>query len=54
VLFALVTGEGTKRSLDLEGILGAIPKTRRISEKDLRFCLQELQRIKVLRALEPL
>lgn len=51
VIFALVTEEGTKRNLDVAGILEALPANRAISEETVRFCLSEFERIRVLRPL---
>lgn len=51
VLFALVTEEGTKRPLDVPSILDALPGNRAISEPDVRFCLAELERIRLVRPL---
>jgi hypothetical protein len=51
VLFALVTEEGTKRNLDVPTILEALPANRRIEESDLRFCLKEFERMRLLRSL---
>lgn len=51
VLFALVTEEGTKRSLDVPSILEALPGNRAIAEADIRFCLAEFERIRLVRSL---
>ncbi len=51
VLFALVTEEGTKRNLDLPAILDALPGNSAVGEADLRFCLSELERIRLVRPL---
>ena len=51
VLFALVTEEGTKRNLGLAEILDALPGNAGIGEPNLRFCLSELERIRVVRPL---
>jgi hypothetical protein len=51
VLFALVTEEGTKRNLDVPGILEALPQNRAITEPDVRYVLDELQRLRLVRAL---
>jgi hypothetical protein len=51
VLFALVTEEGTKRNLDLPSILDALPGNCAIGEEHLRFCLAELERIRLVRPL---
>lgn len=51
VLFALVTEEGTKRNLDVPSILDALPGNHTISEADVRFCLSELERIRLVRPL---
>ncbi|MDZ4862662.1 MAG: ATP-binding protein [Gemmatimonadota bacterium] len=51
VLFALVTEEGTKRNLDVGGILDALPGNSSIGEPNLRFCLAELERVRLVRPL---
>ncbi len=51
VLFALVTEEGTKRNLDVPSILDALPGNRDIGEPNLRFCLAEFERIRLVRQL---
>jgi hypothetical protein len=51
LLFALVTEEGTKRNLDVPSIREALPRTREISEPDLRFCLSEFERLRLVRPL---
>jgi len=51
VLFALVTEEGTRRNLDVPSILDALPGDRRIEELHLRFCLEEFERIRLVRPL---
>jgi hypothetical protein len=51
VLFALVTEEGTKRNLDIASILDALPGNRDIGEPNLRFCLSEFERIRLVRPL---
>jgi hypothetical protein len=51
VLFALVTEEGTKRNLDVASILDALPGNRDIGEPHLRYCLAELERIRLVRPL---
>lgn len=50
VLFTLVTEDGTKRNRDLSGIVEDLPKNRKITEADVAFCIEEFQRIKLLRA----
>ncbi|MFN8574474.1 MAG: ATP-binding protein [Gemmatimonadaceae bacterium] len=52
VLFAFVTEEGTKRNLDLASLQAALPPNRALKEPDVQFCLQELERIRLLRTLE--
>ncbi|MEO8634894.1 MAG: ATP-binding protein [Gemmatimonadales bacterium] len=51
VLFALVTEEGTKRNLDVPAILDALPGNGSIGEPHLRFCLAELERVRLVRPL---
>jgi hypothetical protein len=51
VLFALVTEEGTKRNLDLPAIIDALPGKCEIGEEHIRFCLAELERIRLVRPL---
>lgn len=51
ILFALVTEEGTKRNLDLPAILDALPPKCDIGEPHIRFCLDELERLRLLRPL---
>lgn len=52
ILFALVSEEQTKNTRALEEIRMELPEGRRLSEADLRFCLEELQRIKIVRPVE--
>jgi len=52
ILFALVSEEQTKSTKALEEIRRALPEDRRLSEANLRFCLKELQRIKIIRPVE--
>ena len=49
ILFALVSDEDTKRSLDLNEIQKYLPKSVNITEEDIRFCLKEFQRIRILK-----
>ncbi|MEZ4851235.1 MAG: ATP-binding protein [Bacteroidia bacterium] len=49
VLFTMVTEDGTKRNLPLETIVTALPKNREMSAADVQFCMDEFERIKVLR-----
>ena len=51
VLFALVTEEGTKRNLDVSAILEALPGNREIQESHVRFCLDEFERLRLVRPL---
>lgn len=51
VLFALVTEDGTKRNLDVPAILGALPGNRQIEESHVRFCLEEFERMRLVRPL---
>jgi hypothetical protein len=51
VLFALVTEDGTKRNLDVQSILDALPRNRGIEESHVRFCLDEFERLRLVRAL---
>ncbi|MBC7896319.1 MAG: hypothetical protein H7066_12965, partial [Cytophagaceae bacterium] len=51
VLFALVTEEGTKRNLDIAGLMDAMPGNRNIEEAHLRFCLAEFERLRLVRPL---
>ncbi len=52
ILFALVTEDGTKQGLTTAGILENLPKNRDLTREDLQYCLQEFQRIKLLRQVE--
>jgi len=52
ILFTLVTEDGTKRSMSIEDIAKMLPQSRNISEKEVKFCLDELIKAKVLRVLE--
>ena len=49
ILFTLVTEDGTKRSRNLGRIINDLPKNRALNEDDINFCLEEFQRIKLLR-----
>ena len=49
ILFTLVTEDGTKRSRNLGKIINDLPKNRALNEDDINFCLEEFQRIKLLR-----
>ncbi len=51
VLFTMVTEEGTKRNLDVPSIIDALPGNHDIGEPHLRFCLAELERIRLVRPL---
>jgi AAA ATPase domain len=51
VLFALVTEEGTKRNLDVAAIIDALPGKCDIGEPNIRFCLTEFERIRLVRSL---
>jgi hypothetical protein len=51
VLFALVTEDGTKRNLDVQSILDALPRNRGIEEPHVRFCLEEFERLRLVRPL---
>ena len=48
ILFALVTDDHTKRSLNFKEIKEQLPRSLTISEADISFCLDEFQRIRVL------
>lgn len=52
ILFTLVTEDGTKRQMSDTDILEALPRNRQLSESQLRYCLEELQRLRLLRGLE--
>ncbi|GJM32720.1 MAG: hypothetical protein DHS20C18_17210 [Saprospiraceae bacterium] len=52
ILFSLVTEDGTKQALPATNILDNLPKNRNIDQADLEYCLQEFQRIKLLRQVE--
>jgi hypothetical protein len=49
ILFTLVTEDGTKRNMNLEGIAEALPRNRKLNADDVAYCLQEFERIKLLR-----
>ncbi len=51
VLFSLVTEEGTKRNLDVASIVEALPADRGIGAELVQFCVQEFQRLRLLRPL---
>lgn len=52
ILFTLVTEDGTKQALDTAAILENLPKNRQISPATLSFCLEEFQKIKLLKQFE--
>lgn len=52
ILFTLVTEDGTKQALSPQEIIEALPTNHKIGVKDLEYCMEEFQRIKLLRALE--
>ncbi len=49
ILFTLVTDDGTKQSMNIATILENLPKNRKLSPDDVLFCIEELNRIKLLR-----
>ena len=49
LLFTLVTEDGTKRNMNIETIAQALPKNRSMRAEDVQFCMEEFERIKVLR-----
>ncbi len=49
VLYTLVTEDGTKRNMNMSQIRENLPKNRTISESHIDYCLQEFERIKLLR-----
>lgn len=51
VLFALVTEEGTKRNLDVAGLVDALPRNRSMDDAHVRFCLAEFERLRLVRSL---
>ena len=51
ILFALVTEDGTKRNLDVRSIVEALPRNREIEESHVRFCLEEFERLRLVRTL---
>jgi hypothetical protein len=51
ILFAMVTEDGTKRNVDLATIREALPGNREIAEADVRFCLAEFERMRLVRPL---
>jgi hypothetical protein len=53
ILFTLVTEDGTKQAMDTQEILKTLPRNRKIQPEDLEYCLQEFQRLRLLRTLEP-
>lgn len=52
ILFTLVTENGTKQSLAPAEILDTLPRNRQIDRQQLDYCLNEFQRLRLLRALE--
>lgn len=51
VLFALVTEEGTKRNLSVPEILDALPGKSDVGEPNIRFCLTEFERLRLVHPL---
>jgi AAA+ ATPase superfamily predicted ATPase len=51
VLMALVTDDGTKRSLSLPEMEAYLKEKRKIAAEDVRFCVEEFSRRKILRGL---
>ena len=49
ILFTLVTEDGTKRNMNIDTIAQALPKNRAMRAEDVQFCMEEFERIKVLR-----
>ena len=50
VLFTMVTGDGTKRALDVQEIQEKLPPNRRrVAAADLSYCLEEFVRLRLLR-----
>ena len=49
ILFTLVTEDGTKRNMTYENILKNLPRNRQITTEQLDYCLDEFQKIKLLR-----
>lgn len=52
ILFTLVTENGTKQALAPAEILETLPRNRQIDQQQLNYCLNEFQRLRLLRALE--
>lgn len=52
VLYTLVTDNGTKRSLDLEGIRSTLSTEVDISDQELKDCLRRFEEIRILKAIE--
>lgn len=51
ILFTMVTEDGTKRQMDTDTILDNLPRNRKLSQQQLQYCLEELERIRLLRPL---
>lgn len=49
LLFTLVTEDGTKRSMDLATIEESLPRNRKLSQRQIAYCIEEFERIKLLR-----
>lgn len=49
ILFTLVTEEGTKRNMAIPSIIDALPKNRKIRPADVEYCIDEFERMKLLR-----
>ncbi len=49
ILFTLVTEDGTKRNRTLASIGRDLPRNRQLDPKHIAYCLEEFQKIKILR-----
>ncbi|PHN05857.1 hypothetical protein CRP01_15415 [Flavilitoribacter nigricans DSM 23189 = NBRC 102662] len=52
ILFTLVTEDGTKQPMGTAEIRESLPRNREIQPEQLQYCLNEFQRLRLLRALE--
>ena len=52
ILYALVSDDGTKRSLDVAEIQRLLPADRVISEADLSHCIKRFEELRILKSIE--
>ncbi|MCB0630162.1 MAG: ATP-binding protein [Saprospiraceae bacterium] len=52
ILYTLVTDNGTKQQMEPTGIQESLPRNRNLSYEQLTYCLEEFQRLRLLRRLE--